>query len=140
MAALAELNGNLPSLVRALCRAYSALPALSCAAQRVNQRTPSLKQPTTPGITPGGRHYRAPEFECGALERLSEEATGLIDALSEARASRSRTAALVEQLDCALVGMRMALRAVPTVDEGAHSEQVRAALRPRCSPNEAVGH
>ena len=103
----------------------------------MNQRTPSLKQPTTPGITPGGRHFRAPEFECGALQRLSDEATDFIDRLSEARHSRAKMAALVEQLDCALVGMRMALRAVPSVDEGAHSEQVR-----RCcmhAPNELLG-
>ena len=91
----------------------------------MNQRTPSLKQPTTPGITPGGRHYRGPEYEVSALQRLSEEATGFIDALCEARHSRSRMAALTDTLDSALVGMRMALRAVPTVQDGAHPEQVR---------------
>lgn len=113
-------------------RLHLRLKAAAAAPQRTSQRSASLKSaPATPGISPGGRHFRAAEFELAALLPLCDEVTSYVDALAAAAGSRSKTAALVETLDGRLTSLRHASMAVPTVDMDTAAQQVRLwSMRP----------
>lgn len=81
----------------------------------VNPVTPEPQaKPADLGITPGGRHFRAPGPEAAALRLLAGRVSELFDALSAASSPGSHASAL-SAVDLRLTGLRLALGAVPPV-------------------------
>ena len=75
---------------------------------------PQASKPADLGITPGGRHFKAPGPEAAALRLLAGRVSELFDALSAASSPGSHASAL-SAVDLRLTGLRLALGAVPPV-------------------------